>query len=80
MKAAADDLTDEDTPLLIEALEDAIEYRLPDNGHCADCTYDEMCEDHTADQVKADCYALLLDKIRPMTNFIAVKRRWGDQT
>lgn len=73
-------LTDADTPLLIAALEDAIEYRMPDNQGCGDCTIDEMCEDHRNDDIQAGAFAALLDRVRPMDNFIAVRRRYGQGT
>jgi hypothetical protein len=31
---------------LQNALDDAIEYRGPDNSHCPECTHEEMCGDH----------------------------------
>lgn len=43
--------------VLLEALEDAIEYRVGDTDcHCGDCDEGDPCEDHLTDAAVADAY------------------------
>lgn len=57
-------LTPRDLGEIANALDDAIGYREPGNGHCPDCTPEAMCDDHQGDKEAADSYRLLQDRIR----------------
>lgn len=56
-------LTTEQLGELQNALDDAIDYREPDNGSCHGCTPQRMCSDHQGDKDAADSYRLLKDHL-----------------
>lgn len=53
-----------DAATLLNALEDAFEYRTDGGGPdgCGDCTYDELCEDHKNDQELGNLYSALFER------------------
>lgn len=50
---------------VLNALDDAIEYREPDNGSCPDCTTGQMCADHAGDKEAADEYRAVRQLLEP---------------
>lgn len=59
-------LTRDDLGALVNALDDAAEYREPDNGSCHDCTGAQMCSDHAGDKEAADSYRVLRGRLEQL--------------
>ena len=59
-------LTSGDLGEIANALDDAIDYREPDNGACHSCDPGRLCSDHQGDKDAADSYRQLKARVQAL--------------